>query len=285
MTYAAAFPSDTASRADAIRPIHQRAHGELIVTLKTRDGATVLDDLRQDGCLKARFPNRVDWMEVVTLNSSGGIAGGDTLRSTLRVREGARATFAAQAAERIYRALQDDLSRIDTTITIEADAAAEWLPQETILFDRCAYRRTLDVHVAATGRFLGLETLVFGRTAMGETVTTARISDTIRLHQAGRLVLHDAIRLDGAVAETLARRATAGGCAAMTTILLSAPDAADRVDPLREALGPDDAGVSAWNGLLVARIVAQTGAALRAAIVASLHVLRDGRSLPRVWQC
>ena len=264
---------------------HQRATGELIVTLKRRGAETVLDDLRQEGCLKARFPNKVDWMEVVTLNSSGGIAGGDQLRSTLRVREGAKATFAAQAAERIYRALPNDRSTIRTTLTVEAHAAAEWLPQETILFDRCAYTRTLDIHLAENARFLGLETLIFGRTAMGETVETAHIADTIRLHQAGKLILHDAIRLNGQVAETLSHRATARGCAAVTTIIAASPDAADRVEKLREALAPYDAGVSSWNNLLIARIIAQDGASLRTAIMSALHQLRDGRALPRVWQC
>ena len=87
---------------------HQRAHGDLHVTMKLREGRTVLDDLRQQGCLKARFPRPPGWAEVVTLNTSGGVAGGDTLRTTLRVRHGASASFAAQAAERFYRALPED---------------------------------------------------------------------------------------------------------------------------------------------------------------------------------
>jgi urease accessory protein len=63
-----------------------------------------------------------------------------------------------------------------------------------------------------------------------------------------------------------------------------APDAAERLDTLREAL-PDGAAASAWNGMLVARIVAADGACLRAAIVAGLASLRGGRPLPRVWTC
>ena len=87
---------------------HQRATGSLHVAVKRRGPASVLADLRQDGCLKARFPRPVDWTEVVTLNSSGGVAGGDRLQSAFAVGDGARATFASQAAERFYRALPDD---------------------------------------------------------------------------------------------------------------------------------------------------------------------------------
>lgn len=275
--------SDAAFRSD-----HQRATGELFVAVKQRGPASVLDDLRQDGCLKARFPRPVDWFEAVTLNSSGGVAGGDRLDWAFRVGPGARATFAAQAAERFYRALPDDLpARLATRIAVAEGAAAEWLPQESILFDRAAVTRTLEVDLAADAWFLGLEMLVFGRAAMGERVATARLSDTIRLRRAGRLLLHDGIRLSGDVAETLSGPAVAGGGAAVATLVYVAPDAEGRLETLRAALAdaPAACGASAWDGMLVARFVARDSAALRASVISGLTALRDGRALPRVWQC
>jgi len=225
-------------------------------------------------------------MEVITLNAAGGIAGGDRVSSTLRVKSGARATIAAQAAERFYRALPDDpSSHVRTHITVEPGAHAEWLPQETILFDRCAVDRVLEVDVAEGGWFLGVETLVFGRTAMGETIATARLADTIRIRHAGRLALHDAIRMNGEIAPALARAAIASNAAAIATLVLVHANAAQKIDTLRSALAPYDAGASAWNGMLVARIVAQDGASIRAAIIAALATLRGGRALPRVWNC
>ncbi len=277
---AAACPSDVPSS------FHQRAQGELVVTLKQRDGITALDDLRQHGCMKARFPRPVDWMEVVTLNSSGGVAGGDRVSSRLSLQAGASATFASQAAERFYRALPDDApARVRTRISVADGARAEWLPQESILFDRCALDRALEIDIAETGWFLGVETLVFGRTAMGETVSQARLHDRILLRRAGRLVLHDAIRIDGDVAPALARTAIGQGAAAVATLVHAAPDAAARLDDVRDALAPFEAGASAWNGMLVARIVAADGACIRAAIMAGLAPLRAGRALPRVWNC
>ena len=264
----------------------QRARGHLVVDVKFEDGRSALADLRQDGCMKARFPRPVDWLEIVTLNSSGGIAGGDRTLAELRVQAGAKATFAAQAAERFYRARPDDApSHVRTRLTIERAAAAEWLPQESILFDRCSLDRRLDVDMAADGWFLGLETLVFGRAAMAETVAEARIADTIRIQRAGRLILQDAIRLDGRVADTLARSAIGAGAGAVATIILVARDSAALLDALRAALAPFEAGASAWDGMLVARVAAQDGACIRAAIVAGLAVLRGGRALPRVWNC
>src|SRR5438552_3052215 len=108
----------------------QRASGHLQVDMRLRGARTVIADLRQQGCLKARFPHpdAVSWTEVVMLNSAGGVAGGDRLRSELRVRAGGSASFATQAAERFYRALADDPpATVRNRVTVEACAAAEWL--------------------------------------------------------------------------------------------------------------------------------------------------------------
>lgn len=270
------------------RSEHQRATGSLRVAIKRRGPASVLADLHQEGCLKARFPRPVDWAEVVSLNSSGGVVGGDRLEWDFSVEAGARAVFASQAAERFYRALPDDPpAHLRTHIAVAEGAAAEWLPQETILFDRAALDRVLDVEMAADGWFLGVESLVFGRTAMGETVATARLADTIRVRRDGRLLLHDAVRLTGAVAETLGGAAVARGGAAVATLVHVARDAEASLDRLRAAFAdtPAEAGASVWDGMLVGRIVAQDGARLRATVIAALSVLRAGRALPRVWQC
>ncbi len=274
--------------AAASRSEHQRAYGELIVDMRLRDGRTVLGDLRQDGCMKARFPRPVDIAEIITLNSSGGVAGGDRLRTRLGVGAGAQACFASQAAERFYRALDGDPpANVTTAIDVQAGGLAEWLPQESILFDRCALDRRLDVTMAPDARFIGVEALIFGRAAMGETVATARLSDRINVHRAGKLILHEAIRIDGAVANLLARPAVAAGAVAVATLIYVAPDAAARLGGLRAAWDDTDAecGASAWNGMLVGRIVAADGASLRQTVIAGLAALRDGRALPRVWNC
>ena len=276
--YAAASLSDV--------PTMQRAVGELRVDLRVRDERTVLEGLRQVGCLKARFPRPqdVEWASVVTLNTSGGIAGGDRLDSAFTMRKGARATIAAQAAERFYRALPDSApSRVRTRIVVADGAAVEWLPQEAILFDRCAIDRCLQVDLASDAWFLGVESLVFGRAAMGEQVEQASLHDVIRVRRAGHLLLHDAIRLDGEMSAMLLRPAIAGGARAIATLVHVAPDAAAALEPVRDAL--PQGGVSAWDGMLVARILAADGASLRQAVVAALRALRADRPLPRVWLC
>ena len=264
--------------------VMQRASGQLVVSSKRRGESSVLDGLRQVGCLKARFPRPVHagWLDIVTLNTSGGIAGGDVLDAAFAVGFGAQVSIAAQAAERFYRALPGSAaSSVRTRIAVAEGAAAEWLPQETILFDRCAVRRHLSVELAADARFLGVESLIFGRAAMGEVVEHASLRDTIEVRREGRLLLHDAVRLEDEVAAILRRPAAAHGARAVATIVYVAADAEGKLDPLR-ALG---IAASAWDGMLIARMLAPDGAALRAGVIDALHVLRGGRALPRVWMC
>jgi urease accessory protein len=281
--YDAGFQSDDISSL-------QRANGELRVRLEHRNGATVLDRLFQAGCLKARFPRGAarGWSDIVTLNTSGGIAGGDRLSSTFEIAAGGRATIASQAAERYYRVpTGSDPARVQARISVGEDAAAEWLPQETILFDACAMDRRLDIELLDSSWFVGVEGLVFGRVGMGERLRTGRIRDVIRVRRAERLIWHDAVRMDGAIDLLLHRPAVANGARAVANLVHVAPDAEQRVDSVRAALAglPAESGVSAWNGMLVARLLATDTKPLRQAVTVALGALRGGRNLPRVWLC
>jgi urease accessory protein len=280
--YDAGFPSDVSGL--------QRARGELRVRVTAREGRTVLDRLFQAGCLKARFPRGAvrGWFDVVTLNTSGGIAGGDRLNLTFEVMAGARATIAAQAAERYYRVPSGNAAaQMRACVSVGDGAAAEWLPQETILFDGVAMDRRLDVELSASSRFVGVETLVFGRAASGERVRNGRIRDVIRLRRAERLIWHDAVRMDGEIDALLRRSAIADSARAVATLVHVAPEAEQRVDATRAALErmPAESGVSGWDGMLIARLLAADAAPLRQAVAAALAVLRENRPLPRVWSC
>jgi urease accessory protein len=89
------------------------------------------------------------------------------------------------------------------------------------------------------------------------------------------------VRLDGEVAEKLRRKAIAGAARALATIVYVAPDADVMLAPLRRL----NMAASAWDGVLIGRMLGTHGAALRAAVVDALQVLRGGRPLPRVWLC
>ena len=268
----------------SLSDVFQRAAGDLRVSVKRRGTESVLDGLRQAGSLKARFPRPLapGWLDVTTVNISGGVAAGDRLETAIAVGAGARVTVAAQGAERYYRALPGSApALVRTSIAVAAGGAAEWLPRETILFDRCALDRRLTVDLAPDAWFLGCEMLVFGRAAMGETVETVSLRDLFQVRRDGVALLHDAIRIEGPAAAVLARPAIAAGARAAGVLVHVAPDAEARLDTMRESV--PDCAASAWNGMLIARMLAADGAGLLRSMTAGLAVLRDGRKPPRVW--
>jgi len=224
--------------------------------------------------------------EAVLLNTAGGLACGDRLDQLLRWGPGAALTVATQAAEKIYRAL-DQGATVATRLEIADGASAEWLPQETILFDGARLDRDLRVDMAENAEFLGVEAVILGRAAMDETMSGGLLRDRWRIVRNGRLVYADALHIDGGIAARMRKRALGAGAAAFATILHVAPDAGARLDRCREALEParGRAAASAWNGMLVVRLLAPDGATLRHDLAPALAALRDDRPPPRVWSC
>jgi len=271
---------------------HQiRSRGALDIAFQSQNGPTRLARSFQSGCLRLRVPRAESASEIptaVVINTAGGIAGGDALNQSFRWDEGAHAIVTTQAAEKVYRALAGGpAARIDTTLHVRAGAHAEWLPQEAILFDSSVLRREARVLLDAQATFLGMEALILGREAMGETVRAGHLSDRLRIWRDGRLVYADALVLDGEI-DGLMRRASIGhGMRAMAIIVHAAPDAPALLPAVRAALAEPSgcAAASAWNGLLAVRLLAPDGEALRRDIASAFAVLREGRPLPRVWRC
>jgi urease accessory protein len=142
------------------------------------------------------------------------------------------------------------------------------------------------VDLAGDASFLAVETLIFGRMAMGEDVRHGACRDVWRVRRDGALVFADAFQVEGAIANALDRPATLDGARAVAMLLYVAPDAAARVDKARALLESSRAigGASTWNGMLLARAMARDGRMLQQS-VAPLAEWLSGQPLPRVWQC
>jgi urease accessory protein len=120
---------------------------------------------------------------------------------------------------------------------------------------------------------------------MGEDVHTLDWADQWRLRRNNALIWADAARLQGDATQMLAPKATGDGARAFGTLIYAAPDAEIFLEPLRESLNRADncqAAATAFDGLLVARFIAQDGQGARRAIEQALRVLPDA-SPPRSW--
>ena len=256
-----------------------RAIGAL--RIGARDGNR-LSDLRQQGASKAFFPRHAGSdLLAVTLNTAGGVTGGDRFAVRGEAATNSRLTLTTQTAERIYKAQPGQTARMTTDLVIAEGGRIDWLPQETILFDRARLRRRLDVRMAADACFLGVETLVLGRALMGERVETAVLKDDVRITRAGELVFADAIALDGAVADRMAATWCGGPAGCIASITCVTPDAERHLPRLR-ALMPATGGVSLIrDGVLFARLLMPDSFDMRRVLIPILTALRG--PLPPTW--
>ena len=264
----------------------QRVAGGGALTVGLSHGRTRVARLREEGAAKIRLPRSThSGMEAVLINTAGGLTGGDRLRWQIEAASGAELTVTTQACERAYRSAGGHAA-VSSHIKVREGASLTWVPQETILYDRSALRRSLEISVEPGARALILEPIVLGRQAHGETVELAEFRDRWRVHNGERLVHAEEFALGPQVARQMSRPVFGNGARAFATILLIANDAERLLSPLRNILG-SRGGASHWrvgqSGKLLARLVAEDGYALRNRLIPALHLLNGQASLPKLW--
>ncbi|NNK79013.1 MAG: urease accessory protein UreD [Litoreibacter sp.] len=264
----------------------QRVRGRAAVGMRAARGGTVLGNLHQSGSAKAMLPKVAGPVpEVVFLNTSGGITGGDRLDYAVTLASGASAVATTQTAERAYQS-SGDTGHLCMDLEVGAGASLEWLPQETILFEGSNLSRRLRVELTgAETRFLFVEMLVLGRKAMGEDISDLRLRDRREIRRDGRLIFLETSDL---ARDSLAQRAHPalwGDARAVATLGFYAPGADELGD---RAMAAVDAGgvrvaASGWDDKLIVRFAAPDLLPLKRAVAQALDALR-GSALPRVWQ-
>lgn len=274
-------------------PSRPKVHGATEITFRHDHGATRLGHLYHRDPLRVLFPappsGDIPLAALVTV--SGGMVGGDQLDIAVRTEAGAKALFAAQAAEKVYRSTGPDCA-IEIGLAAESDSWLEWMPQETILYEGARLRRRTVADIDPTARLMAGEIIVLGRRAMGERVTRGLLRDDWEVRIDGRLVWADALRLDGDIAATVDHPAGLGGAAAIGTVIVAGQGAADRLDLTRELLEdtPEDVrcGATVVNGVLLVRWLSVEPFALRRAFGTFWARYRHAAGglperLPRLW--
>ena len=263
----------------------QRAQAEARGAFVRVGERTEAQRLFETGGLRWRFPRSTSPCEAVLVNTGGGVAGGDAYRIELALKEGAEVEATTPSAERIYRS-DGPAAKIATRLSLAPRARLFWLPQETLMFEGARLERRLEVELSGEASLVIAETVVFGRLAMGESRIDASLRDSWRVRRDGRLAFADETRLEHAGA-ALERKAVGAGARALSTIVAAAPNIEARLPDLRAALEASsegvEAGASALDGLVVARLLSASPARLRGAVIPSILAL-GGRKPPRLWQ-
>lgn len=258
-----------------------RTVGKLSLSSKEVGARSGLDQFRTQGAMKALFARSND-VQAILINTSGGLTGGDTLDLNLTAGENSQLTATTQAAERAYRA-QSGMARVTTHLTVNDNAQLNWLPQELILFEGSALHRTLKADLTENARLLMVEPVVFGRTAMGETLTDIQFHDRIDIRRNGTPIYKDGLDLTGDMTQHLARCAIGQGAGAMASLVYIAPDAESHLKPIQSQLPPTAGASLREPDMLVLRMIAADSFELRRSLLPILDRLsRDG--LPTSWR-
>jgi urease accessory protein len=271
----------------------QRAEGSCRIVLSGSESGTRVMDVFQRSPIRVMFP-RIGGAavnEAVLINTAGGIAGGDRLKCSVTALASASIAVTSQAAEKVYRALNEP-ARITTKLKACEGAKLAWFPQETIVFNCARLRRETEIELFSGAELVALEWLVLGRAAHGEKMVGGHIIDTWRVKIDGRLIWADTFRATDETFPQVHRKALLSGRSAVATLIYFGPSLDARLEFVRDIARSLECHCAATSvgGLIIVRFAAKMSSNLRLALRSFLQ--QFSRELccgpfrvPKMWSC
>jgi urease accessory protein len=223
----------------------------------------------------------------VILHSAGGMVGGDRLNYQIDLAPHSQALITTAAAAKIYRS-NGQIAQQQIAIDLAEGAYLEWLPQETILFDRAQYQQNFRVNLAPEAIYCGWEIVRLGRSARGESFTDGSWHNAFEVWQNDRPLWIDRQAITGDRWQSL--QATNSQPLLGVLVWLGARVDAEVVTSAR-ALAPanSDCGVSAVAAGLVCRYRGSDRQAvqqwfLKVWDLLRVHYRQRSACAPGVWQ-
>lgn len=288
MTFASTLPSDQIDATAFARSV-----GRVEISVEREGLETNLKHLFQSGCGRVRFPSvdNTHAPEAVLINTSGGLTGGDLMSYDIAVKRNANLTVSGQAAEKIYKSIGPDVS-IETQMRVAPGAYLEWLPQETILFNKARLKRINKVDLTEDAQFLAVEATIFGRQAHGETVHEAALIDGWEVRIDGKLVWFDRFKFEGLMSKVLSRPAMLNGARAMATLILVGPANPALLEAIREYAVDKSGKIGATileGGPMVVRLLDEDPYLMRKNMIELISIARTkmtgaARPMPASWE-
>src|SRR5262245_4758169 len=114
---------------------YESAHGRTVVA-RRHDGPLQVQ--------KALYPEGDEVCHTLIVHPPGGIAGGDALSIRAQCSAGAHALLTTPGATRWYKA---DGRQATQSVVLDVAGRLEWLPQETIVFNRAVVASSIDLQL------------------------------------------------------------------------------------------------------------------------------------------
>jgi urease accessory protein len=281
-----------------------RVAGASVIEGSSAVGRTDLSRVGRDGTLQLAFEQRGDAtvltqrlstlplqllepisfadgsLCIVPLNPTGGLLGGDTLRTHMGLGPGTRVCVTSPSATKVYRSSGAPTVQ-DTIVHVADGALLEYVPDHLIPHAGAWLDQSLRVDLAGDGTVILWDAFAAGRLACGERWMFRQLTSRIEIRRAGRPLFLDRLELRG----NDARLAGSGGLeqlgysATLVAVSTSFDSWADLADELQALLDTRGRGVVAGaSGLardgLCARILSATAFELSASLQACWVLLR-----------
>lgn len=221
---------------------------------------------------------------VYLLHPPGGVVGGDELRIKIAAESDSHALLTTPAAAKFYRS-ETFWAEQTVEINIADNAAIEWLPQESIIYQGARLKTKMNLNISGTGRFIGWELFTLGRPASGEGFDAGKIDLNWHIADYNRLLLVERLRLDQGAFKAKWGLQNFAACGT----LFAKPIGRDLLNAVQRLIG--DApyrGATLIDNLLVCRALDQRFDRLRAQFEEIYALIRSGVldkkiCMPRIW--
>jgi urease accessory protein len=278
-------------------------HARLDLRFAQRAGVTWLAHNLHEGPLRLirALPLPHGRCQAVIVHPPGGLVGGDRLDIDVALDDGAQVLCTTPGAQKWYRAHREG-ARARTRVVVGADAALEWLPQPTIVYDAAQVNQALQIDLAGSARTIGWDCLVLGRAAMRERFLHGFLRQSVELRIDSRVRWSE--RTWAPAGDRLFESVLGWGGRTVACTLWAVAAGAASLDTVchdwRTLIGQACAEVSAQNarltgaasqvepGLLMARLLADDSQAVMQAAqslwsAARPAVIGAAGDPPRIW--
>lgn len=134
------------------------------------------------------------WVYSATLG--GGLVGGDDVRMTIDVANGALALLATQASTKVYRSLRPASQWISASIADDALLAV--VPDPIVCYAEADFSQRQRYELEARGNLVVVDWITSGRHGSGERWAFARYESRIEITRGASRILHDGLVLEEA---------------------------------------------------------------------------------------
>ena len=259
----------------------QRAHGDINVEINNDE----IKRFYQSGSAKVFYHKHEQPIkELVLVNTAGGLTSGDKFNYDIDIIKNSNTFVTTQTAERVYKGLEDN-AKIKINLKVDNSSKLFWIPQELILFNLYNLTRNIEVKIQPKSNFLMAESMIFGRTAMGEILEKGFIKDNWKIFLNEKLIHAEAICLSDNIKDNLSNIASAHDGVAVSNIFIYGKSFLSKQNEITTLIKNSEDVLlshSIWNDKILVRIVAKDAFNLKK-IQKELILIFSDNVLPKVW--